>query len=430
MSKKSDIQIFLAHAHEDKEVVFELYDRLKKAGYRPWLDKRDLIPGQNWRSEISRVIRESQLFIACLSKRSIAKQGFVQKEFRMALNQAAELPSKSIYIIPLRLDECEIPDLRQEEYGLNLRDIQWLDYWEYDGFAKLEKAINRQYGSFTQDQYSTKGTGLVEESSESLEKVELQKSQFQSFAEDLGNGIKLDMIAIPGGTFLMGSTSGRGEELPQHEVKVQPFFMGKYPVTQAQYKKVMSENPSYFEFDGDDRPVERVSWVNAVEFCKELSKKTGKEYRLPTEAEWEYACRVGTTTKYHCGNNIMKQEANYDGRQTTKVGKYPPNNFYLFDMHGNVWEWCQDEWHGNYRGAPNDGKAWISGRNSATRVMRGGSWRNDSSFCRSAYRNNLDHEYGYSSDIGFRVVCEAQINLIGNYCVRDFQKINNSKSMQ
>ncbi len=149
MVKKSEIRIFLAHAHEDKEAVLKLYERLKKAGYKPWLDKKDLIPGQNWRSVIPRVIKDSQLFIACLSKRSISKRGYIQNEFKLALNQLASLPSDSIYLIPLRLDECEIPDLRQDEYGLNLCDIQWFDYWEADGFDKLERAINCKYGVST-----------------------------------------------------------------------------------------------------------------------------------------------------------------------------------------------------------------------------------------------------------------------------------------
>jgi len=143
--KKSEIQIFLAHASEDKPAVLALHERLKQAGYKPWLDKKDLIPGQNWRSVIPKAIADSQLFIACLSQRSIAKQGFVQREFKMALNQYADRPPNSIYLIPLRLDECDIPDLRQEEYGLNLRDLHWLDYWEEDGFEQLERAITYQF---------------------------------------------------------------------------------------------------------------------------------------------------------------------------------------------------------------------------------------------------------------------------------------------
>ena len=382
MSKKSDIQIFLAHAHDDKEVVFELYDRLKKAGYKPWLDKKNLIPGQNWRSEISRVIKDSQLFIACLSKCSIAKRGFVQKEFRMALSQAAELPSESIYIIPVRLDDCEIPDLRQEEYGLNLRDLHWLDYWEDDGFDNLEKAIAHQYGPFSLDPIILKK--LADSASAHKESIKVSNElkaysvegfsgskkrqeaksklvQIESFSEDLGNGVTLEMVAIPGGTFMMGSPEGEGynKEKPQHEVTLQPFLMGKYSVTQAQWREIASLpkvnkdlNPELSYFTGNNRPVEQVSWDDAVEFCERLSRKTrrGYRYRLPSEAEWEYACRAGTTTKYHFGETITDQLANYNRNlsETTSVGQFMPNSFGLYDMHGNVMEWCQDDWHNNY----------------------------------------------------------------------------------
>ena len=147
--KKSEIQIFLAHVNEDKEAVLKLYDRLNNGGYKPWLDKKDLISGQNWCLVILRVIKDSHLFIVCPSKRSISKRGYVQNELKIALNQLASLPPDSIYLIPLRLDECEIPDLRQDEYGLNLCDIQWFDYWEADGFDKLERAINCKYGVST-----------------------------------------------------------------------------------------------------------------------------------------------------------------------------------------------------------------------------------------------------------------------------------------
>jgi internalin A len=152
MTKKSDIQIFLAHANEDKPRVLQLYQRLKQAGYKPWLDKKDLLPGQNWRAVIPNAINNSQLFIACLSQQSITKQGYVQKEFKLALSQYAKSLPEAIYLIPLRLDECEIPDWREEEYGVNLRDLHWLDYWKEDGFEKLERAINFQYGPFESEE--------------------------------------------------------------------------------------------------------------------------------------------------------------------------------------------------------------------------------------------------------------------------------------
>ena len=248
---------------------------------------------------------------------------------------------------------------------------------------------------------------LIERSQVVIEDKEQDKSQAQSFTEDLGNDIKLEMIAIPAGKFMMGSPEGEGEdsEKPQHEVTVQPFFMGKYPITQAQYQQIMGNNPS--DFKGDERPVECLSWDEAIEFCQRLSKQTGKEYRLPSEADWEYACRSRTTTKYYFGDDIASDLANYGGNigETTSVGKYSPNDFGLYDMHGNVFEWCQDDWHKNYKGAPNNGNAWLSGI-SIKKVIRGGSWWYNPSYCRSAYRDNYSRDYR-PYWIGFRVVCVA-----------------------
>ena len=242
------------------------------------------------------------------------------------------------------------------------------------------------------------------------------------FTEDLGNGVKLEMAAIPGGTFMMGSPENeakrRDSENPQHQVTVPGFFMGKYPVTQAQYQAIMGNNPSLFK--GSNRPVECVSWDNAVAFCEKLSQITGKTYRLPSEAEWEYACRAGTTTPFHFGETITTDLANYNGnytygqepkgvyrRETTEVGSFGvANNFGLYDMHGNVWEWCQDNWHSNYEGAPIDGSAWLGiEKNTNTRLLRGGSWNYLPGNCRSAYRGN--DLLGNYNDIGFRVVCSG-----------------------
>ena len=235
--------------------------------------------------------------------------------------------------------------------------------------------------------------------------VRREESQAQSFTEDLGNGVTLDMVAIPGGKFMMGSPEGEGEkrEKPQHEVTVQSFFMGKYPITQAQYQQVMGKNPS--DFKGDKRPVECVSWDDAVEFCQRLSKQTGKEYRLPTEAEWEYACRAGTTTAYYFGKSITKKQANYRRNETTAVGEYLPNAFGLYDMHGNVWEWCEDDWHEDYENAPTNGSAWYL-ESSRKKVIRGGSWFDIPIYSRSAYR--FSFSCGVRSlNSGFRVVCVA-----------------------
>ncbi|MFM6806518.1 MAG: formylglycine-generating enzyme family protein [Dolichospermum sp.] len=240
--------------------------------------------------------------------------------------------------------------------------------------------------------------------------------------------LELEMIDIPEGIFIMGSSENEkgsiNSERPQHKVTVKPFLMSQYPITQAQWRAVaelpqvnqkLQPNPSRFK--GANRPVEQVSWYEAVEFCARLSRIENKIYRLPSEAQWEYACRAGTTTPFYCGKTISTDLVNYDGdytygdgskgqyrEQTTDVGFFPPNLFVLHDMHGNVWEWCQDDWHDNYEGAPIDGSAWISLTNR--KVLRGGSWFSHADYCRSAYRTYSVADFN-GSNIGFRVVCHA-----------------------
>ncbi|MEQ8540107.1 MAG: formylglycine-generating enzyme family protein [Coleofasciculus sp. D1-CHI-01] len=303
--------------------------------------------------------------------------------------------------------------------------------------------------------------------------------------------ITLDMVAIPGGSFLMGSPAGEGsdDEHPQHEVTVPSFFMSKTPITQAQWRIIASRtdlkvnrdldpDPAYFKDDPDpqtlpnyrssdtvptrwDRPVERVSWYDAVEFCARLSQLTGREYRLPSEAEWEYACRAvlpdsslmsessqnPTYSPFHFSETLTDQLANYRAsstyadetkgqyrQQTTPVGSFSSNAFGLYDMHGNVWEWCLDDWHENYEGAPTDGSAWLDRKNyqqetskvnaneksrgsgdftlqntdennaQSYKVLRGGSWLYNPYNCRVADRlSNYPDDLSIIS--GFRVVC-------------------------
>ena len=248
--------------------------------------------------------------------------------------------------------------------------------------------------------------------------IERKKHTAWYYSETLGNGIELDMVLIREGEFMMGAPGteleSRNNERPQHKVNVSKFFMGKYPITQEQWQAIMSNNPSNFK--GDKRPVEQVSWDEAKEFCDRLSNYTNRTYRLPTEAEWEYASRAGTKTPFHFGETITTELANYNGNyiygvgakgerrgETTEVGEFPANQFGLCDMHGNVWEWCEDDWHDSYRNAPNDGSAWLSEKNNR-KVVRSGSWDDAPDFCRSALRDNDERGYRYDN-IGFRAVC-------------------------
>ena len=283
--------------------------------------------------------------------------------------------------------------------------------------------------------------------------------QVQHFVEDL-NGVPLQMILIPKGQFIMGAPESEIDseerERPQHPVEVASFFMGRYPITQAQWRAVaamdrvakdLNSEPS--EFNGGNRPVEQVSWQDAMEFCARLSIHTKKNYRLPSEAEWEYACRAVISEDltieewnqqyhepFHFGETISTQLANYDGnytygrgekgdyhQETTAVDYFKgSNSFGLSDMHGNVYEWCADPWHEDYRGAPKDSGVWDEYydndyhyhniaenlaellKDDRSRMLRGGSWYNYPRSCRSAYR--VRNVPGYADDfIGFRVAC-------------------------
>ena len=217
------------------------------------------------------------------------------------------------------------------------------------------------------------------------------------------------MIYVPGGAFEMGSPEGKGDadERPLHRVTVPSLYIGKYQVTQEQWQAVIGKNPSCFKSD-KNLPVENISWDDATEFCKKLSGMTGKKYRLPSEAEWEYACRAGTTGDYAGDLGSMGWYLKNAGGKTHPVGDQKhPNAYGLYDMHGNVWEWCEDVWHNNYDGAPSGGKAWLSRGKTRSRVARGGSWGISRYDCRSANRGRHEAKAGYSY-IGFRVVCTAR----------------------
>jgi formylglycine-generating enzyme required for sulfatase activity len=264
--------------------------------------------------------------------------------------------------------------------------------------------------------------------------IHRQEQQGYRFLELLPGDITLEMVAIPEGSFVMGSPDDeperRDHESHQHEVTVPSFFMGRYPVTQAQWRAVAAMpqverelKPDPSGSKGDNRPVERVSWYDAMEFCARLSAHTGREYRLPSEAEWEYACRAGTTTPFHFGEMITTEVANYDGNytynggpkgddrgETTPVDHFGIANAWgLSDMHGNVWEWCLDHWCKNYGKAPTDGNAWIDEEDdnkNHSRLLRGGSWFDPPWYCRSAYRGFNDPR-NVDLNNGFRVVSVA-----------------------
>lgn len=241
-------------------------------------------------------------------------------------------------------------------------------------------------------------------------------------------GTKFELMAIPAGSFWMGSPQTELErdthESPCRRVMIAPFLMARLLVTQAQWRAIaqfemiqrpLDPDPSHFK--GDNLPVERVCWHDAIEFCARLSRATGRFYRLPSEAEWEYACRAGTETPFHLGETLNAEFVNYDGNDvyregapglyrqvTTPVGTLAVNGFGLADMHGNVWEWCEDPWHDDYQDAPSDGSVWRQGGIENHRVLRGGAWYCLPELCRSAQRH-WDEVNHSGSGIGFRIAC-------------------------
>jgi formylglycine-generating enzyme required for sulfatase activity/serine/threonine protein kinase len=229
----------------------------------------------------------------------------------------------------------------------------------------------------------------------------------RKWTADLGSGVTMEFMPIKAGPFQMGSNGGKSNEKPVHEVKfTKPFWLAKTEVTQAQYQQIMGNNPSNFK--GTQNPVEKVSWNDAIKFCEKLTERerragrlpAGFEYTLPTEAQWEYACRSRTTGDYAGNLDSMGWYEDNSGQKTHPVGTKQANAWGLCDMHGNVWEWCMDDWHGSYAGAPADGTRWGDG-NGSYRVIRGGSWSFNASYCRSALRSSYDPSRTYNG-LGFR----------------------------
>lgn len=502
--------IFLAHSSEDKDEVRELHGRLKKLGYQPWLDEEDLVAGQFWEDEIRNAIQRADLFLACISSRSLArisaidKEGYAKHEFSFALTQFRDRPPGSIFLIPVRFDDCQIPDLRDIQHGLGLKSIHSVDLWRKDGFDKLLRAIDAEDGQSPVS--PTRRTlhpvavaaglvvfvagiaawqsGILQSETEKLpkggkewsiplepaspaqtvaaspmpdqdasaalsvepaaapdkpEKPETkvaakvepdvskqapfdaepaisQKPKPDVVAREPGDvfqdcGACPEMVVLRDGAFKMGSQRHAAVERPRHDVSVEAFALGKYEVTFNEWMACVAaggcdHRPSDAGWGEGLRPVIDVSWQDAQQYVGWLSEKTGQSYRLPSEAEWEYAVQTGEEKAYSWGPAAGVARANCDGcgsrwddRQTAPVGSFAPNVFGVHDLHGNVWEWVEDLWHPNYSGAPDDGTAWLKGVASG-RVLRGGSWDNSPTSMRATFRirkspNSRDQAFGF-----------------------------------
>ena len=352
--------VFVSYAHKDGHLVYPEINALHDSGIRIWFDG-GIDPGNEWPEDIARALSKAQMFLVFITPSSVESQN-VRNEINYAIN-------KKKSFLAVHLQETQLPG------GLELRmgDIQ----------AILKYRM-------TEDNYNKK---LVDSFSKGV--IEEKKKT------------EIEMVLISAGKFLMGSPESeksRFDNETQHEVILSnSFYMGKYPVTQEQWESLGMRNRS--EEEGAKLPVTAVSWEDCQEFIKKLNAKTDGGYRLPTEAEWEYACRAGTTTAYSFGDEVTPQDANYYyyGSNIDKplaVGSYKPNAFGLYDMHGNVWEWCE-EWYGNY---PTGGVTDPIGPTTGEyRVLRGGSFRYDESFARSSFRG-CDTPTGRGDFGGFRLV--------------------------
>lgn len=448
------LKVFLSYSHKDGEALKDKLKvhlaslRLEKA-IESWQDG-DIEPGKEWDNEIKTALESAQIILLLITPSFLASSYCYEKEMRRAIERHEAGTARVIPIIMRPSDWENIPIIAKLQ--VLPRGGKPVTRWEDQDEALLSivKGLRDVINSMTREDPRQAGIAnpiaspSVQPANPTFEfevvTVNAQggiakrhQRQAEYFTEDLGIGVRLELVKIPGGRFQMGSPMGEegshDSQRPQHSVTVPEFWMGKYLVTQTQYQAVMGRNPSHFSKNGDNRPVEQVSWHDAVEFCEKLSRQTGHAYRLPSEAEWEYACRAGANTPFYFGPTITTDLANYRGKdfkfegktypgnygngpygsfreETTNVGSFPPNGFGLYDMHGNVFEWCADHWRENYAGAPTDGTAWLSSDQASPRVFRGGSWYYSPRNCRSASRNWLAPD-NRTFNIGFRVCCSA-----------------------
>jgi formylglycine-generating enzyme required for sulfatase activity len=399
-----------------KEVASLLWQYLDR--YSPWNDRVELERAQQLTALNFLDPIKAQSWLAMVEAK-IADGQAVERDWYIAMREEIDRQAQSI-------ESPEIVSI--------VDDFQpfWFDVAEFVEMPEPLQRIPYKFEVATIELQESRN--LLGRKSKPKVVINRRTKKDWQYVETLEPKLNLELIKIPAGSFMMGAAQNEfeseGSERPQHPVNVSEFYMGKHPITQDQWRfganlpRIDRElDPDLSRFKGQNLPVERVSWLEAIEFCARLSVHTGREYSLPSEAEWEYACRAGTVTPFHFGETIDPQVANYDGgyvygrgrkgiyrSKTIPVGSLNAANEYgLHDVHGNVWEWCQDHWHNNYQGAPENGSAWINtnAEENKTRVLRGGSWIDVPRDCRSAARDVNDPVNRLNS-IGFRVVSRAR----------------------
>ncbi|GAX37758.1 SUMF1/EgtB/PvdO family nonheme iron enzyme [Nodularia sp. NIES-3585] len=439
MSNQTPPKVFISYSWdspEHQQSVLALSNKLRESGIDCNLDRYEFSPPEGWPRWMEKQIEQADfVLVICTAKYKLSYEGKKEPGQGNGVGWEGNLICQNFYnkgtlnrkFIPVLLESGKVEDIPTPLQGTTY-------YFAHndEGYENLYRHLTNQPANEKPALGNLRLLPPVQHHITYPTPSKPTQQKAQGFIEDLGHSIKLEMVKIPGDTFMMGASEkeegSSDDERPEHQVTVPDFYMGRYLVTQAQWARVaasfpqihrkLDTRPSYFKGD-DHLPVESISWYDAVEFCQRLSQKTGRDYRLPSEAEWEYACRAGTVTHFHFGDIITTEVANYDGNytysnspkgqyreKTTPVGSFPPNAFGLYDMHGNLWQWCLDTWHSNYDGAPDNGAAWIDNDNQNIRLLRGGSWNNYPEFCRSALRY-YDYPAFAHFVIGFRVVCSG-----------------------
>lgn len=439
MAEKNDrpMRVFLCHATDDKPIVRQLYKFLRKNGVDAWLDEEKLIPGQEWEIEIPKAIKSSDAIIVCLSKHSITKEGYIQKEIRFALDVADEKPDGTIFIIPSRLEECEVPN--------RLSKWQWLDLYGEHGGEKLMNGLKVRAESLglAISRAPLPDAVLPPPRKPSVSAVYLFQDKANSPVFPLKMSsvqqtwAKIEFVNIPAGEFIMGSKLSNqladSSETPQHIVEISyDYWIGRFPVTNAQFAEFVEWTRYNFTWlikDWKrklDHPVVHVSWRDIEQYLIWLNENYGKQlphdlvFRLPSEAEWEKAARGQDGREWPWSNQFDKSKCNSSEghkKSTTSVGQYSPQGdspYGVSDMAGNVWEWTCSL-HENYPYDTKDGRETSDGITDIQSI-RGGSFAADFRHARTAFRDfdtnfrlgsRSAYLYEYKNvplDLGFRVV--------------------------
>jgi formylglycine-generating enzyme required for sulfatase activity len=400
-NKNSRLKAFLCHAQDDEVKTRELYRRLIADGFEAWLDKEHLLPGQDWDLEIDKAIRNTDVVIVCLSNKSTTKAGYVQKEIKLALDAADKQPEGTIFIIPVRLEECEVPD--------RLNKWQWVNLFEKNGYLSLKSSLK------------SRAKGLGKWSTPPL------------------NVFEPEMIKIPRGEFLMGSSKAQAQkaiqdgaektwvqdEQPQHLVLLSEYYIAKHPVTNHEFQVFIRDtktnsplgwNGDEYPDGKDDHPAVNIPWEDATAFCEWLKQKTNRPYRLPTEAEWEKAARGTDGRIWPWGNEFDPEFANTREAKimhVTRVGQFSPygdSPYGCVDMIGNIWEWCSD-WYDKNEYTKRTQEDTVTEDpngpgNGLAHILRGGSFGTGRAGNRCADRIQFS-KILFTGNYGFRVALSS-----------------------